>query len=400
MKVLYIHQYFVFPQEPGGTRSYWISKELVRRGHEVVMVTGTNKNHPEAEEIDADGIHVIYVKNAYSNYMSSMERIKSFVRFVIKAINVSRKQKDVDMVFATSTPLTVGVVALWLKFTKGWKYVFEVRALWPEALIQEGGINNSFIKWGLRLLEKWSYKYSSHVIALSPGMRDGVLKVGTPEMKCTMIPNMSKPDKFYPHEANMEVASQFNLDMKKFNIVHFGSMGICNGLGYIIEAARLAQDQGYDDLNFVFLGDGATQPELKRKSDEYQLKNVQFLGNHKMDIVSEIVNCCDASITSFSNIPILATNSPNKLFDSLSAGKPIIVNSAGWTKEMVEKDECGFYVSPEKPQELVDKLNEVKNNKELLKRWGDNARKLSLNVYNKELLTAKVADVIENAFQN
>lgn len=400
MKVLYIHQYFVFPQEPGGTRSYWISKELVRRGHEVVMVTGTNKNHPEAEEIDADGIHVIYVKNAYSNYMSSMERIKSFVRFVIKAINVSRKQKDVDMVFATSTPLTVGVVALWLKFTKGWKYVFEVRDLWPEALIQEGGINNSFIKWGLRLLEKWSYKYSSHVVALSPGMRDGVLKVGTPEMKCTMIPNMSKPDKFYPHEANMEVASQFNLDMKKFNIVHFGSMGICNGLGYIIEAARLAQDQGYDDLNFVFLGDGATQPELKRKSDEYQLKNVQFLGNHKMDIVSEIVNCCDASITSFSNIPILATNSPNKLFDSLSAGKPIIVNSAGWTKEMVEKDECGFYVSPEKPQELVDKLNEVKNNKELLKRWGDNARKLSLNVYNKELLTAKVADVIENAFQN
>lgn len=399
MKVLYIHQYFVFPQEPGGTRSYWISKELVRRGHEVVMVTGTNKNHPEAEEIDADGIHVIYVKNAYSNYMSSMERIKSFMRFVFKAINVSRKQKNVDMVFATSTPLTVGVVALWLKFTKRWKYVFEVRDLWPEALIQEGGINNGIIKWGLRLLEKWSYKYSSHVVALSPGMRDGVLKVGTPEEKCTMIPNMSKPDKFYPHEPKKEVVSQFNLDLKKFNIIHFGSMGICNGLEYIIEAARIAQKQGYDDLNFVFLGDGATQPELKRKSEEYQLRNVQFLGNHKMDTVSEIVNCCDASITSFSNIPILATNSPNKLFDSLSAGKPIIVNSAGWTKDMVEKDDCGFYVSPERPQELVDKLNEVKNDKDKLKRWGENARNLSLNVFNKELLTAKVVDVIENAFQ-
>lgn len=397
MKILYIHQYFVLPQEPGGTRSYWISKELVRRGHEVVMVTGTNKNHPEAEEIYVDGIHVIYVKNAYSNYMSSLARIKSFMRFVWKAIKVSRKQKNVDVVFATSTPLTVGMVALWLKFTKRWKYVFEVRDLWPEALIQEGGINNGFIKWGLRLLEKWSYKFSSHVIALSPGMRDGVLKVGTPEEKCTMIPNMSKPDKFYPHEPNMEIAKKYGVDMSKFNVIHFGSMGICNGLGYIVEAAKLAQDQGHNELNFVFLGDGATKPMLEDMVARHQLKNVQLLGNHGMDVVSEIVNCCDASITSFSNIPILATNSPNKLFDSLSAGKPIIVNSAGWTKDMVENDECGFYVSPEHPQELVDKLVEVKDNKELLKKWGENARKLSLNVFDKDLLTAKVADVLEKA---
>lgn len=397
MKILYIHQYFVLPQEPGGTRSYWISKELVRRGHEVVMVTGTNKNHPEAEDIYVDGIHVIYVKNAYSNYMSSLERIKSFMRFVWKAIKVSRKQKNIDVVFATSTPLTVGMVALWLKFTKRWKYVFEVRDLWPEALIQEGGINNGFIKWGLRLLEKWSYKFSSHVIALSPGMRDGVLKVGTPEEKCTMIPNMSKPDKFYPHEPNLEIAKKYGVDMSKFNVIHFGSMGICNGLGYIVEAAKLAQNQGHNELNFVFLGDGATKPMLEDMVARHQLKNVQLLGNHGMDVVSEIVNCCDASITSFSNIPILATNSPNKLFDSLSAGKPIIVNSAGWTKDMVENDECGFYVSPEYPQELVDKLVEVKDNKELLKKWGENARKLSLNVFDKDLLTAKVADVLEKA---
>lgn len=400
MKILYIHQYFVLPEEPGGTRSYWISRELVRRGHEVIMVTGTNKTHTEAEEIDVDGIHVIYVKNAYSNYMSSLERIKSFMRFVFKAINVGRRQKNVDIVFATSTPLTVGMVALWLKFTKGWKYVFEVRDLWPEALIQEGGINNGFVKWGLRLLEKWSYKFSSHVIALSPGMSDGVLKVGTPEEKCSMIPNMSKPDMFFPREPNLKIVQKYGVDLNKFNVIHFGSMGICNGLSYIIEAAKLAQEQGFDNLNFVFLGDGATLPELKRLADIYHLKNVQFLGNHGMDVVSEIVNCCDASITSFSNIPILATNSPNKLFDSLSAGKPIIVNSNGWTKDLVEKDDCGFFVSPERPQELVDKLNEIKDNKLLLKRWGENARNLSLNVFNKELLTSQVADVIENSVKD
>ena len=114
-----------------------------------------------------------------------------------------------------------------------------------------------------------------------------------------------------------------------------------------------------------------------------------------MSIVSEIVNCSSASITTFRNLPILATNSPNKLFDSLSAGKPIIVNSAGWTKTMVEEGDCGFFVDPDNPTALADKIAEVKNNKELLERWGKNARKLSIEKYDKDQLTAQVADVIE-----
>ena len=115
-----------------------------------------------------------------------------------------------------------------------------------------------------------------------------------------------------------------------------------------------------------------------------------------MDVVSEIVNCCDASIVSFQNIPILATNSPNKLFDSLSAGKPIIVNSAGWTKDLVEKENCGFYVHADYPQQLVDRLIEVKDNKEQLEAWGRKSRELSLTTFDKKILSAKVADVLEN----
>lgn len=396
MKVLYIHQYFVTPSEPGGTRSYWISQELLRRGHHVTMVTGCNKNHSLPSREDIDGIDVVYVKNQYSNYMGAGQRILSFVKFVFRAINAARKEKDVDIVFATSTPLTVGAIAIWLKWTKGWKYVFEVRDLWPEGLIQEG-ITNPVVVWALRLLERWSYEKSEHVISLSPGMEEGVLKVGTPKEKSTMVPNMSKPDKFYPHEPNLNIINEFGIDMNKFNLIHFGAMGFDNHLEYIVEAAHLAQEQGYDDLNFIFLGDGSTKPAMEELAKKYNLKNVQFLGNHKMAVVSEIVNCCDASIVSFQNIPILATNSPNKLFDSLSAGKPIIVNSAGWTKDLVEKENCGFYVHADFPQQLVDKINEVKNNKELLDAWGKKSRELSLSTFDKKILSAKVADVLENA---
>lgn len=395
MNILYIHQYFNTPSDPGGTRSYWISRELVKRGHQVTMITSTNKNHPDSCETDIDGIHVIYVKNDYSNYMSALRKVWSFINFLRLAIKAGKKQKGIDVVFATSTPLTIGYVALRLKAKKHWKYVFEVRDLWPEFPIQIGAIKNPILIWALRKFEKRIYDKAEHVIALSPGMAEGVIKAGTPENKVTMIPNMSKPDKFYPHEPNSDIIKRFSIDMTKFNVIHFGAMGPANGLTYIIDSAKCLKDKGDESINFVLLGDGATLPTLKKMTEDYQLNNISFLGNHKMDVVSEVVNCCDASITTFKNLPILQTNSPNKLFDSLSAGKPIVVNSAGWTKDLVEKENCGFYVDPEKPDELAEKLLEIKDNEELLRKWGENSRRLSLEVYDKDILSAKVADVLE-----
>ena len=395
MKIIYIHQYFTTPQEPGGTRSYWISKALVERGHKVVMITATNKFHPNAGVEMIDGIEVHYVKNQYSNYMSKLAKVNSFAKFLFQSVKEAGKVKGADVVFATSTPLTVGGVALALKRLKKLPYIFEVRDLWPEFPIQIGAINNKLLQKILRKFEKRIYDKANHVVALSPGMKDGVVAAGTPEDKVTMVPNMSKPEEFFPHEHDMEVANKFGIDTSKFNIIHFGSMGRANGLQYIVETAKLAQEKGIQDVDFLFMGDGATLPELEELTKKYGLKNVKFLGNHPMKTVVEVVNLCDASITSFLNLPILKTNSPNKLFDSLSAGKPIIVNSAGWTKDLVEKENCGFYVDPETPEDFVNKILMYKDNSDKLQEWGRNARKLSETTFNRSLLANQVAEVIE-----
>ena len=395
MRILYIHQYFNTPQTSGATRSYWISKELVRRGHQVIMITSARGAHLEASRKRVDGIDVIYVKNRYNNSMSPMRKVLSFANFVRLAVLTASKEKNIDLVYATSTPLSVGVIALWLKRVKGWKYVFEVRDLWPEFPIQIGAVRNPLFIKVLRWLERRIYKKAEHIVALSPGMKEGVIKTGVKETKVSMIPNMSKPDKFWPREKNNMIAKRFGIDMAKFNVIHFGSMGPANGLGYIIETAKYLRDRNDQSICFIFMGSGSVERILKGKVQQYGLENVSFIAYHPMDVVSEVVNCCDASITTFLNLPILQTNSPNKLFDSLSAGKPIIVNSSGWTKELVEKNDCGFYVDPESPEQLADKLLEVKNNKELLMKWGENARRLSIEVYDKNLLTVKVAEIIE-----
>lgn len=398
MKILYIHQYFVTPQEPGATRSYWISKELVKRGHHVTVITGNSESKHEPGRFDRDGIDVFYVNNYYNNTQTKIQKVWSFIKFIFQSIKVAAKEKEVDLVYATSTPLTIGAVALALRTIKGWRYVFEVRDLWPEFPIQVGAVTNPVLIWLLRKFEKRIYKRSEHVVALSPGMQEGVIKAGTPVEKTSMIPNMSKPDIFYPHEVNMDIVKQLDIDLTKFNVIHFGMLAVANGLEYIIKAAIELKKKGDESIQFLFMGEGAMQPMLEEMVKENDLHNVRFLGNYKVGVVAEVTNCCDASITSFKNLPILATNSPNKLFDSLSAGKTIIVNSAGWTKDMVEKDNCGFYVDPDKPEMLADKLLEVKDNKPLLEEWGKNARRLSVEVYDKAKLSAQVADVLEETF--
>jgi glycosyltransferase involved in cell wall biosynthesis len=399
MKVLYIHQYFITPDEPGGTRSYWISKELVKRGHRVTVITAARKGLDLGDR-DIDGMHVIAVKNKYNNYMSATRKVWSFVNFIRQAIREAQKVKDVDIVYATSTPLTVGYIAMRLKKKRGWPYVFEVRDLWPEFPIQIGAIRNKLVIKYLRGMERKIYKNSEFVVALSPGMQDGVVAAGMPIEKTAMIPNMSKPDKFFPHEPNMEIVKQFGIDLEKFNVTYFGSMGKANGVQYIIEAARVLHEKGDDSIRFVFMGDGSTQPKIMKLAEEYGLNSVLFLGSHPMTVVSEVVNCCDLSITTFLPLPILKTNSPNKLFDSLSAGKPIAVNSAGWTKDLVEKEDCGFYVDAEKPEDLAEKLLEIKDDKALLERWGKNSRRLSLEEFDKEILSGRVADMLEKVYND
>lgn len=400
MKILYIHQYFGTPREPGGTRSYWISQELIKRGHQVTVITSSVKDKSKKGHVNVDGIDVVYLENDYNGTMSRLSKVWSFVKFIKKAVDAASKEKDVDLVYATSTPLTVGYIAMRLKKKMGWRYVFEVRDLWPEFPIQVGAIRNKWIIKFLRNLERKIYERSEHVVALSPGMQDGVIAAGTPKEKTSMVPNMSKPDKFYPHEKNLEVAKQFDVDLAKFNVIHFGSMNPANGLEYILETAQILQNKGRDDIRLLFMGGGSVEPHIRQLADEMELKNVQFLGIHPMATVTEVVNLCDVSVTTFRNLPVLQTNSPNKLFDSLSAGLPIVVNSAGWTKDMVENENCGFFVDPDNANDFAEKLLLYKDDKEKLKVWGENARRLSVEVYDKDILSAQVADVLEKVYNS
>lgn len=391
MNIIYLHQYFKTPSEPGGTRSYWIAQELLKAGHNVTMITSSVKYDEKVKRITIDGIQVIYIKEAYSQNMTIYKRLKAFVGFMLKSTNQALKLKETDLVIATSTPLTIGFPALILKWFKKIPYVFEVRDLWPEVPIQMGALKNPIVRNLALTFEKTIYKNAKHVIALSPGMQEGVLKY-LPKQKTSMIPNMSKIDAFWPRQKNESMIEQLGLSLDSFKVIHFGALGIANGASYIIEAASLLKENS--SIEFLFVGGGSTEDDLKKMCREYKLKNVKFLGRFAMNDLSEIVNLSDVSIVSFKDLPILYTNSPNKLFDSLSAGKPIIVNSAGWTKRLVEENSCGYYVNPNKPSELVDKILFLQSHPEVVKQQGLASRRLAETKYDKSILCKQFVDVI------
>jgi glycosyltransferase involved in cell wall biosynthesis len=395
MKILYIHKYFKTPAEPGGTRSYWVSKKLIEHGHQVVVLTSSSSIESRLERKIIEGIEVVYFKVEYNQSMSILSRLWSYIMFMLYSTWFALRLKDINLVLATSTPLTVGFPALILKVFKGIPYVFEVRDLWPEVPIQMGAIRNLFLIWLSRKFEKTIYKNAEHVIALSPGMLDGVTKY-IPKDRTSMIPNMAKKDEFWPRERNEKLVKKLGLNPKSFKVIHFGSLGLANGAITIIESAKLLKND--DTVEFLFVGGGATEGLLQDECLNSGLNNVKFLGLFSMKDTSEIVNLSDVSIISFKDLPILYTNSPNKLFDSFSAGKPIIVNSAGWTKEMVELHNCGFYANPNYPHELVEKIKYLQSYPVKAKSMGDNARKLAEEVYDKSILSRRFISVIESIY--
>ncbi len=378
-KVVYIHQYFKTPEEGGAIRSYYISKGMVDHGIEVELITSHNKARYEQKNID--GIRVHYLPIQYSNYYSFSKRYIAFFNFAFAAIKLSKKLPTPDLFYVTSTPLTVGIIALWVKWTKKIPYIFEVRDLWPEAPIQMGIIKSSLLKYLTIKLEKTIYKQAEKIIALSPGIEKGIINKFE-KANISMIPNMADIDFFQKNSPEISVK-------KELVIGYFGTFGIANNLEYILDVAMECQKAKLP-ITYQLIGDGVRKKHIELKAIQMNLHNVDFLPHQNRSDIRDLLQQIDASFTCFLNIPILETNSPNKFFDGLASGKLNIVNTQGWLKELVEEKKCGFYTDPAKPENFPLLIEPFIRDKNLLKSYQKNSLQLGMTSFSKEKLVDEV----------
>jgi len=385
MKVLYIHQYFRTPEEGGAIRSYYLAKGLIDHGIEVELITAFNESKARVAIID--GIKVHYLPVYYDNNQGFIQRLYAFFKFMRLARKKAREISNVDVCYATSTPLTIGLSAMRLKREQNIPYFFEVRDLWPEAPVQMGVIKNKYLKIYLKQLEKRVYKNASQIVALSPGIKEQI-ELEQPGKPVIVIPNMSDVDFFVPEEKQVEMEDLF--DVKgKFVVSYFGAIGLSNHLEFLLAAANEALKSGLPIQIFI-IGMGSQLERLKYLVRHFGLSNVRFLPFQNKYNLKRVLNITDAAYVSFARKPILETNSPNKFFDALASGKMIITNTKGWVKDIVERDGCGFYYDPDNPKDFVEKITPYINKTDLLNRAQNNARNVAETQFAKSAQVEKL----------
>lgn len=402
MRVLYFHQHFTTPAGSGGTRSYEFARALIARGHEVIMVCGCSDrarlNLPwddgrRYSRGRIDGIDVIALPLAYSNRDSLLRRTWVFLRYALRSAKLAMTEKH-DLLFATSTPLTAGIPGLLMKCA--WRpqpFVFEVRDLWPE-LPRALGMSNPLALGGMGLLEWLCYRASDACIGLSPGIVEGIKKRARPAHPITMIPNGCDLELFRPGKrADLRLAGIKETD---FAAVFTGAHGSANGLEALLDAAAELKRRQRTDIKLVFIGDGREKDRLIHWAQQEQLDNCLFLPSISKHALAELTGCFDCGLMILKNVPAFYHGtSPNKFFDYLSAGLPILCNYPGWLSEMIQKHQCGETPYPDDAAALADSLERLANNPALRVMYGRNSRNLAEHKFARTDLAATFVAFIE-----
>jgi len=388
VKVLILHQHFNTPEKGGALRSYFLAKALVEKGHQPIVITAHSQSHLQV--VNIEGIEVHYLPIAYDNAFGFYKRIRSFLAFIIQATKLGSSLSGIEKCYAMSTPLTVGLAAILIKWRKGIPFIFETGDLWPDAPIQLGFVKNPILKFLLYRLESFIYRQSESLVALSVPMKS-ILEKKAPGKIVHLIPNMADTEFFTPSSKKIQLEEKFGVK-DRFVVSYIGSIGFANGLEFLLDCARIAQKAELH-ISFVLCGEGALLPHLKATARKLQLDNVVFVPFTNRQGVQEVMNVTDASFTCYRQHAILETGSPNKYFDGLAAGKLILANVGGWIQRDLEQNTCGVAVDSSRPDELVKKLIPYTQDVELLKHAQQNARKLA-DRYSRKKLGAEFVKII------
>ena len=391
MKILYLHQHFSTPHGSTGTRSYEIARRLISEGHEVDIVCGSfdsassglnSKFKNGIRKGSFEGINITELKIEYSNTQSFFKRSASFLSYAFRTTYIALTYKY-DLIFTTSTPLTAAIPGILAKWFRNKKFIFEVRDLWPELPRQMKVITNPFILKVLSIIEYLAYNTADKCIGLSPGITDGILKIRKDQNNVITIPNGCDIDLFNPIKQN-----DVNIDFENnFIALYAGTHGMANGLDYILEAAKYLKKSNEEGIKLVLIGNGMLKESLVAEAKRSQLNNVMFLDPLTKMELAHIMKKANLGIQSLKNVPsFYYGTSPNKFFDYIASGLPVIVNYPGWVKDLITEYKCGFYASENSPQDFAKCLIKAKKNQAKLKIMAENSINLAKTKFNRNNL--------------
>lgn len=400
MHILLIHQAFAAIDEPGGTRHHELARHLAGRGHTVTVIAspvsyltgqaGTKRNQWVERQDGGPGVTILRAYTLPTLHRSFFTRVFSFFSFMFSSFWIGLRVRNVDLVWGTSPPIFQGITAWALARLKKVPFLFEVRDLWPSFAIAVGVLRNSLLIRLSSSLERFLYRHADRVMVNSPGFIGHVSQRGA--KKINLIPNGADIEMFDPQADGSPFRHQWGIE-GKFVVMYAGAHGLSNDLGVVLKAAELLRQSPV--IAFALVGDGKDKPGLVTQARQMRLENLVFIPPVPKLEMSRAFAAADACLAILKPVEMYKTVYPNKVFDYMAAGKPVILAIDGVIREVVERAGCGVSVEPGNPEALAEAVFRLSQDPQLGRAMGQAGRRLVESEFSRQVLAGRLVELLE-----
>jgi glycosyltransferase involved in cell wall biosynthesis len=395
MHILIIHQAFSGPDDPGGTRHFELACHLVRRGHRVTILASAVNYLTGAPVGDVDrdlpaGLQIIRLPGPSTIHTSYAARFASFLAFSVGAWRTARKLDAVDVVWGTSPPLPQLLPAWAVSLGSRSGLVLEERDLWPEFAIGMGVVRPGLLTACAKRFKRAMYGRARRIIINSPGFRSFVEGYGVAPAKIRLIANGVDTSQFHPELRADELRREWGAE-GKFVVLYAGAIGAANGLEVVLDAAERVR--GSNAL-FVLIGDGKARPDLMRLARARGLENLCFAPAVPKSRMPEVLAASDACLAILRDIPLFRTTYPNKVFDYMAAGRPVVLAIDGVIREVVERANAGLFVKPGDAAALASAVERLMGAPEEARAMGRRGREAAVESFDRRLQGVEVETLL------
>lgn len=404
MNVWMVYQDAITPDFPGGTRHYDFAMELANKGN-CVKIFAANVNLSLRKQVKDVG-HTLFSEeriglvafewvSTCSYQRNNWRRAFNMIIFGLNAYRTGTLQDDdPDIIIGSSPNLFAAFAACLLAKQKRTRFILEIRDIWPQVLIDMGISKYHPLVIVFRFIEKYLYDNADGFVVLAKGTIKYLTDYGIERGMISYIPNGVHLEHFKTQVSRDEARKKFGFDT--FTIVYSGVHGPSHSLQTLLESANELRNE---PIKFVLIGDGSKKNELIDKAQELGLDNVRFLSPLPKKEISSLLSAADVGVVMLKNVPVFRYGiSPNKLFDYMAAGLPVIASVQGEVEGFIRRVGCGLSVVPENSQELSKAIMELYSKSESeLREMGRYGRAEIEKNFSRVKLVSKLETSIKNA---
>ena len=404
MDILLIHQAFAALDEPGGTRHHEFARHLQTLGHRITIITGKGSymtgdlgttERGLLRQVDDLGVVILRTAGYQTWHRSFFHRLLSFISFMLRSFLAALRNGKVDLVWGTSPPIFQAVSAAALARWRRVPFLLEVRDLWPYFAVASGVLRSKLLIRLSNWLERWLYEAADVVVVNSPGYVQHVRERGAQRVE--LVPNGVDWREFSQVERDGNLRAQLGLG-DAFLVLYAGAHGLSNDLGTLLRAAK--ELRGEPHIHIALVGAGKEKAKLVAQAQAWDLRQVHFLDPVPKQKMPELLSQADAGLAILMAIDAYKTTYPNKVFDYMAAGLPVLCQIDGVIREVVESGQAGIFVRPGDEIALAEAIRVLAADRTRARELGLAGKRLVRERYDRAGLTAKLESIMKETLHS